>query len=77
MKEYKIGEGLLKKGGLGSKPITPPPPAPKGQGGRGASADGWNNGRLEERDRIIRIIADEQAYLSAEDKRALIERIRQ
>ena len=38
MKEYKIGEGLLKKGGLGSKPITPAPPAPKGQGGRASVA---------------------------------------
>jgi len=38
MKEYKLGEGLLKKGGLGSKPITPAPPAPKGQGGRASVA---------------------------------------
>lgn len=30
-KKYVIGEGKVRKGGLGTKPNTPAPPPPKGQ----------------------------------------------
>lgn len=30
----KLGEGMVKKGGKGTKPTTPPPPPPQGQGGK-------------------------------------------
>jgi hypothetical protein len=39
MKEYKLGEGLVKKGGLGSMPTTLRPPPPKGQGGKIVQVD--------------------------------------